>query len=98
VTSDFDECPPNLWGDDFSIPADPELVAQGWERRFLADETRAQEARELYTSLGYEVKAHKLSGHEFGPLCGDCQAVACRSYVMIYTRKMETTKTNDKKE
>ena len=28
MTPDFDECPPNLWGDDFSIPANPELVAE----------------------------------------------------------------------
>jgi len=97
MTPDFDECAPNLWGDDFSIPANPELVADGWERRFLADEARAKEAFDLYTSLGYEVKSQKLTPNDFGPLCGDCQSAACQLYVMIYTRKTNSNKTNPNK-
>lgn len=80
-------CPPNLEDSDgLSVAADPELVAQGWVRRFLADSVRAQEAFDLYTSLGYEVKAQKLAPADFNEMCGDCRSEACRSYVLIYTR------------
>jgi hypothetical protein len=72
--------------DGFAIRDDAELVAAGWERRFLADPDRAREATELYTSLGYEVLAHELTPDEFGPMCAQCPASACLSYVMIYTR------------
>ena len=84
--SNFDSCPPTLDGG-FSIPADPKLVAEGWVRRYLADPDRAKEAIELYTSMGYEVKAQKLTPADFGPACGDCGTVICHSYVLIYTRK-----------
>ena len=32
---------------------DPARVAEGWERRFIADSTRAEEAIQLYESLGF---------------------------------------------
>jgi hypothetical protein len=67
---------------------DPDLVAAGWERRFIADAVRAREATALYTSLGFEVHAESLKPTEFGPQCGDCQLVACHMYVTIYTRKV----------
>jgi hypothetical protein len=72
---------------DYDIPANPELTAAGWVRRYLADSIRAREAVELYSSLGYEVKAQKLTPGDFGPNCEGCPAVVCESYVMIYTRK-----------
>jgi hypothetical protein len=31
---------------------DPTLVAEGWQRRFTADEQRMKEAVELYSELG----------------------------------------------
>ncbi len=73
--------------DGHSIPADPKLIADGWERRHLADPDRAQEAIEVYTSLGYEVKAQKLIPADFGSHCGDCASVICQTYVLIYTRR-----------
>jgi hypothetical protein len=88
VTSDVQGCNGGL-GENaaFSIPADPQLVSEGWERRYLADPDRAREAIDLYESLGYEVKAQKLTPDDFGPNCGDCASVVCKSYVLIYTRK-----------
>ncbi len=71
------------------IPGNTALEAAGWERRYLADPDRAREAVELYTSLGYEVRAEKLEPSSFGPQCGDCSQVVCRSYVLIYTRKRD---------
>jgi len=72
---------------DYGIPANSELTAAGWVRRYLADAIRAREAVELYSSLGYEVKAEKLTRDDFGPQCHGCPDVICESYVMIYTRK-----------
>ncbi len=69
------------------IPGNTALEAEGWERRYLADPDRAREAVELYSSLGFEVRAEKLEPADFGTQCGDCSQVVCRSYVLIYTRK-----------
>jgi len=86
IHSDSESCPSSK-GEELSIPADPKLVAEGWVRRYLADPDRAKEAIELYTSMGYEVKAQKLTPDDLGPKCGDCGSVICSSYVLIYTRK-----------
>jgi hypothetical protein len=88
VNSNSEGCPSGGENEaGFSIPADPKLIAEGWFRRYLADPDRAQEAIDLYASLGYEVKAQTLTPDDFGPDCGDCASVVCRSYVLIYTRK-----------
>ncbi len=63
-----------------------ELVRQGWERRFLADPARAEEATELYTALGLEVRAVGLRPENFAGKCGDCPDLVCRQHVLIYTR------------
>ncbi len=69
------------------IAGNPALEAEGWQRRYLADEPRAREALELYGSMGFEVRAEKLDAEDFAEQCGDCSPTVCRSYVMIYTRK-----------
>ncbi len=69
------------------IPGKRSLEAAGWQRRYLADAERAREAVELYSSLGYEVRAEQLEPEDFGPQCGECSLTVCRSYVLIYTRK-----------
>ena len=71
-----------------AIAADPELLAAGWVRRYLADSDRAREAVELYTKLGYEVKAQELTPANFDTSCGDCPSHVCQAYVLIYTRKL----------
>jgi hypothetical protein len=85
-----EECP-SEYAEGHSIPEDPGLVAQGWVRRHLADPMRAREAIELYTSLGFEVKAQKLTPADLGPNCADCASTICSSYVLIYTRKTDDT-------
>ena len=71
-----------------AIAADPSLLAEGWEQRYLADENRAAEARELYSALGYEVLERQLDPDDFGQGCGECPVlVVCGNYVMVYTRK-----------
>ena len=72
---------------DFERPPDPRLVAEGWERRFMADSQRLNEFMDLYTSMGYEVRAEPVRPEEIGPECGDCRLVLCRLYFTLYTRK-----------
>jgi hypothetical protein len=71
------------------LEADPELLAAGWERRFVADRQRASEAMELYEQLGYEVCTRALGPHELGDECEDCKLVALLQFQTIYTRKRE---------
>jgi hypothetical protein len=63
------------------------LIAQGWERRFTADEQRAKEAMELYTQLGYEVRAEPVMPDEINDDCEDCKTVVSYYFQTIYTRK-----------
>jgi hypothetical protein len=69
------------------LEPDPALVAEGWERRFSADEHRAKEAMELYSQLGYEVRAEPLRPEEMHEDCEDCKTVVALQFQTIYTRK-----------
>jgi len=72
---------------DFERPPDPRLVAEGWERRFMADAERLKEYVELYSSLGYEVKTMAVRPEEISEECGDCRLLICRQFVTLYTRR-----------
>jgi hypothetical protein len=72
---------------DAQLRPDPVLVAEGWERRFTADEQRAKEAMELYTQLGYEVRAEPVRPQELHDDCMDCRTVVSFQFQTIYTRK-----------
>jgi hypothetical protein len=72
------------------LQPDPALVAEGWERRFTADEQRAKEAMELYTQLGYEVRAEGVRPEELHDDCQDCRTVVSFHFQTIYTRKIRT--------
>jgi hypothetical protein len=63
------------------------LIAQGWERRFTADEHRAKEAMELYSRLGYEVRAEPVLPEELQGDCQDCKTVVSSYFQTIYTRR-----------
>lgn len=66
---------------------DPELVAEGWERRFMADARRAREAIDLYTEMGYEVHTEPVLPAELGDDCDGCKLVVAFQFQNIYTRK-----------
>jgi len=66
---------------------DPALAAEGWERRFTADDQRAKEAMELYTQLGYEVRAEPVLPEDLQDDCQDCRSVVSFYFQTIYTRK-----------
>lgn len=69
------------------LEGDPERLADGWERRFIADGRRAEEAIALYEQLGYEVCADPVRREDVGEDCDDCQLVALLKFVTIYTRR-----------
>jgi hypothetical protein len=72
---------------DAQLTPDPALVAEGWERRFTADEQRAKEAMELYSQMGYEVRAEPVRPEELQDDCADCRTVVSFHFQTIYTRK-----------
>jgi hypothetical protein len=95
---DQPDCPPDLgvgsveFGGTIPLPAldfpaDPELAEKGWERRFMADPSRAKEASAIYLELGFEVRSEEIKPSELSVLCGECRLATCRSYVTIYTRR-----------
>ncbi len=75
---------------EIEFPADPTLVAEGWQRRFMADPARIEESTRLYAELGFDVRAEAIDPDELSELCGDCRLATCRAYVTIYTRKPES--------
>jgi len=84
---DYDPEPETLPMPEFERPPDPKLVAAGWERRFMADARRAAEYAEIYSSMGFEVKAEPIRREEVDPDCGDCGLILHRLIVTIYTRR-----------
>lgn len=84
---DDPNCGSGLSDAGYSVQDDPDAIAQGWVRRFMAAPNRAREAEELYESMGFEVKIVELTPEDFGPHCAECGSSLCQSYVLIYTRK-----------
>ncbi len=72
---------------DAQLQPDPALVAEGWERRFTADEQRVQEVVELYSQLGYEVRAEPVHASEIHEDCTDCHSAIVSRFKTIYTRR-----------
>jgi hypothetical protein len=75
---------------DAQLQAAPALVAEGWERRFTADAQRAEEVIELYSQLGYEVRAEPVHTEELVDGCGDCHSLIVSKFKTIYTRRKTT--------
>lgn len=76
---------------DAQLQPDPELAAAGWERRFTADEQRTKEVVELYTQLGYEVRAEPVRAEELADHCQDCRTVVSIHFCTIYTRRRRSS-------
>jgi len=81
TVSDGTPCPP--------IASDESLLADGWRRRYLADRVRANEAREMYSSLGFDVLLRKPQPSHVRSECDGCRQVACSEYFIVYTRRRE---------
>jgi len=70
-----------------ALEGDPQRLADGWERRFIADGERAKEAMALYQELGYEVCADPLRPEDMADDCEDCKLLMLLQFKTIYTRK-----------
>ncbi len=70
-----------------ALEGDPKLLAEGWERRFMADGERAREAVELYEELGYEVRTEAVRSEDVADDCEDCQLLMLLKFQTIYTRR-----------
>ena len=70
-----------------ALSADTKLIAEGWERRFTASANRVNEYVDLYSDMGYEVRAEPIRPEEVDPDCGDCGLILHRLIVTLYTRK-----------
>jgi hypothetical protein len=58
-----------------------------WERRFIADPQRAEEAVELYRQAGYEVRVEAAIPDDLREECESCWLVAGGYFRVIYTRR-----------
>ncbi|HSR46499.1 MAG TPA: hypothetical protein VLL77_00805 [Anaerolineales bacterium] len=67
--------------------ADPDLVAAGWERRFVTGGPRADEVAGLYRELGYEVRLEPVREAEIPEGCTDCQIALLFQFKTVYTRR-----------
>jgi hypothetical protein len=70
-----------------ALQGDPQLLADGWERRFMTDGARAQEAVDLYAALGYEARAEPVRREDVADDCEDCQLLMLLKFATIYTRR-----------
>jgi hypothetical protein len=68
-------------------PSHPELISDGWVRRFLVGQDRRGEVTKLYESLGHEVRLEKLRPETFAEQCGACPAAVCADHLLLYTRR-----------
>jgi len=66
---------------------DPSLIQEGWEYRFVASGQRLNEVEELYSELGFEVRADPIPPEAFPEGCDECQLVLLLNFRAIYTRR-----------
>ncbi|RMF61281.1 MAG: hypothetical protein D6743_13775 [Calditrichaeota bacterium] len=69
-----------------TLPPDPNLTAEGWQRRYIADARMAREALANYTELGYEVRLEPVNIQHMSDECGSCKELMHR-FTVVYTRK-----------
>jgi hypothetical protein len=69
-----------------AFPSDPQLIAEGWERRFIADAKRAQDAIEMYGEMGHEVRLEPVNATGLSEACSGCLE-AFAQFRVVYTRR-----------
>jgi hypothetical protein len=77
-----------------------ELLRLGWEKRFMSDEPRLSEMKEIYESIGFEVLLEPLPEKEELTSCAESGCTACIDldpdrYRTIYTRARQDVQTGD---
>jgi hypothetical protein len=63
----------------------PARLAAGWERRFVTDVARAEEAVSLYQGMGYEVVADPVVPEDLDEGCDSCALATL--FRTVYTRR-----------
>ena len=66
-----------------------ELLAQGWERRFVADPVRTKEVVQLYREMGYDVHLEPVILADLSEDCRSC-SLATNFFVTVYVRKLRS--------
>ncbi len=66
---------------------DASLLQEGWEYRFVASGQRLRETEELYSELGFEVRAESIPPEAFPEGCEECQLILMLNFKAIYTRR-----------
>jgi hypothetical protein len=69
------------------IRPDPARLADGWERRFVIEQSRAADLVALYEHGGFEVVLDPVAPELLDDDCGDCRLVSAMQYVQLYTRR-----------
>jgi len=72
------------------LQANPALLAEGWERRFVIEGARVAEYVRLYESLGFEVIAEPVHAEGAQDDCTDCRIIAFLEFRLIYTRAKQS--------
>lgn len=72
------------------IKPDPILIADGWQRRFVADGTRLKEMADLYSEMGLDVRVEPVRQDQMADKCDDCQVHMIMHFSTIYTRKKQS--------
>ncbi len=72
--------------DNQDVTRDGQLQKEGWTRRFIYDEPRLSEAKEMYESLGLEVRLEPVIPEELDEGCDTCFKEYPDRYKVIYTR------------
>jgi hypothetical protein len=63
------------------------MAPEHWERRFVADPQRAQEAAEVYRQAGFDVRVEAEIPEGLREECTDCWLVKAGFFRVIYTRR-----------
>lgn len=69
------------------MPQPDPAEREGWERRFIADPQRAEEAIEVYRRAGFEVRVEPAIPEDLRDECESCWLVAGGYFRVIYTRR-----------
>lgn len=68
------------------IPADPELVAEGWRFRCNTDDIKLGDLVDTYRELGFEVHLQPVNLSGLSSDCGGCAGML-QTFSAVYTRK-----------
>ncbi len=72
---------------EFPFENEQALVDAGWQRRFVTDKTRAQEAIMIFSELGFDVHICQPTPANFEQKCSSCSSAHCTELFLILTRK-----------